>query len=197
MDKRGIYRKGSAGHARNINAYRLSMQRFKRWRYPLTVLLALVFVFGAAPIVGEQMQTSLLTAQERIQLQKAPAEDVRKVLLNSIKSFVDECEKFKITQCVENGKALIRDVIHSGNGVYGMVSEAENFEARFSSAVANAACKYELGGILAQINSSQSSLKTFLDAYGEDLGADSLASFGKLKEVSAALNKVVKSCEQR
>lgn len=195
MERRGIYRKGSAGHARNVNSYRLYMQRIKKWRFPLTALLALVLVFGVVPGTGEKFQTSLLTATETQKLGTLQPDTARKIVLNALSDFLHDCEKFKLTQCTEQGKLVLNDVINSGNFVLNIVPSVEQFVARFEKQVAQAVCKYELSGLAPDAESIEESLASFLKKYGDVIDAVLLEKQEKqLANSAVELRRFVESC---
>lgn len=148
MERRGVYRKGSAGHARSTNLYRLFRQRdhhSKKWRWSITAVLALVLVFGLAPSVGDEFnfQASVLTLDQKQELLNAEPEALKKGLVNIIKSVVDDCEKFKMDACVLEGNALMNEIaVETGDPVK-YVSFAENFINRFEADIEFNKCKFD------------------------------------------------------
>lgn len=170
MERRGVYRKGSAGHVRNVNIYRLYMQKAKRWRAPIALFLALTVVFSAAPTVGDEFQASLLSVDEQAKVQTSQPEDVKKVLLDAVKSFTDECDRFKINDCVAEGKSLMNEIALAGQDVLKYVLRAEDFSGKYEKTVALYACKYDLGNAFVQVKNTQDSLNTFFEQYGDVLG---------------------------
>lgn len=170
MERRGVYRKGSAGHVRNINIYRLYMQKAKRWRAPIALFLALTIVFSAAPTVGDEFQASLLSVDEQAKVQTSQPEEVKKVLLDAVKSFTDECDRFKLNDCVADGKSLMNEIALAGQDVLKYVLRAEDFSGKYEKTVALYACKYDLGNAFVQVKPVQDSLNTFFEQYGEVLG---------------------------
>lgn len=151
MERRGCYRKGSAGHARSINLYRLFRQRdhhnhSNKWRWPITAVLAITLVFGLAPSVGDEFnfQTSILTANQKQELLNAKPEELKKGLVNILKSVVDDCARFKMDACVSEGNALMNDIaIEKGDAVK-YVSLAENFIGRFEADIEFNTCKFDV-----------------------------------------------------
>lgn len=198
MDRSGIYRKGRQGHARNINSYKLAREKFKKWRFPFTAFLALVIVFGTAPMVGEDFQASLLTNPETVNMVDKNPEDARKVLLGAFHDFLKDCERFLMTECVEEGKLLVHDIVNSGDRLSFVLPAVEDFEERYEAAVALKACKFDLGKIAMDVRVNESVLQNFLKKYGETLGSEELFDRGEtLKSSVAALNEFVDSCSSR
>lgn len=150
MERRGVYRKGSAGHARSINLYRLFRQRDhhshnNKWRWPITAVLALMLVFGVAPNVGDEFnfQASILTADQKQELLNAEPEALKKGLVEIIKSVVDDCAKFKMEACVLEGNALMNEIaVETGNPVK-YVALAERFIDRFEADIEFNMCKFD------------------------------------------------------
>lgn len=198
MDRVGIYRKGRQGHARNINSYKLAREKFKKWRLPFTALLALVIVFGTAPLVGEDFQTSLLTNRETVNLVEKNPEEARKVLLGALHDFMKDCERFLMTKCVEEGKLLLRDIVNSGENLLAVLPAIEDFEERFEGEVALKACKFDLGKIGVDARVNDRALREFLERYGETLGSETLFNRAEnFQSSAAALNEFVDSCASR
>lgn len=149
MERRGVYRKGSAGHARSVNLYRLFRQRnhhSKKWRWPITAVLALVLVFGLAPSVGDEFnfQASVLTLDQKQELLNAEPEALKKGLVNIIKSVVDDCSRFKMDACVLEGNALMNDIAVERADAVKYVSLTENFINRFETDIEFNKCKFDL-----------------------------------------------------
>lgn len=199
MERRGVYRKGSAGHVRNVGAYRLARQNFKKWRVPVTALLALVLVFGTAPMVGEDSQTSLLTVEQTQRFSQAEPEALRKALLGALRTFTDDCHRFLMDECVNEGNRLVSQVAGAGKAdVTKYVAAAENFASQYEETVALKACKFDLGNVFAQSKSAQNTLKEFLEKYGDVLDpAEYSAAEGLLNAAPGALQKLVNSCENK
>ncbi|MBI4994762.1 hypothetical protein HZC21_03920 [Candidatus Peregrinibacteria bacterium] len=200
MERRGIYRKGSAGHARSVNLYRLFRQRSqhsKKWRWPITAVLALMLVFGIAPSVGDdfQFQTSVLTADEKQVLLNAEPEVFKKSLLNVLKTFVDDCGRFRLADCVSAGQVLMNDVVNARGDLAKYLDKAEDFFSRFETDVALNACKFDLGKIVAEGAQTKNNLNDFLGKYGDVLENVELQDFSAA--ISSSLNKIksfVDSC---
>lgn len=195
MERKGVYNKGKQGHARNVNSYFLAMQRFKKWRLPLTVLLALMFIFGISPVVGEEFQASLVTLEEQAGIANQDPKHMRKALLDEIQSFVHDCEKWKLPSCVNAGKTLITSIANPEHDVSQLIPEAVKFEDSFASEVGGKACRYELGNILQEIQSVRKKLSVFTATYGDFLDSallrDRIDAFDKTADQLALF---VKSC---
>ena len=198
MERRGIYRKGSAGHSRNVSSYKVYRQKFKKWRFPFVLLLALVIVFGTAPIVGEEFQASLITAPETAALVNANPDQARKVILDALHDFVRDCDRFKMEQCVSEGKILVSNVINSKSDLNQFLPVIEKFEDRFSPQLSRSACKFDLGNALITAKSFQKTTSGFMERYGgefEDAGLSDAAV--KLDSAVVFLDKFVESCFAR
>jgi hypothetical protein len=195
MERRGVYRKGSAGHVRNVSMYRLYMQHAKRWKVPFTALLALFIVFSAAPIVGDEYQASLLSVPEKASFETSKPTEVKKVLIDAVKSFTDDCGRFQMQECESAGNKLINDIaLAADQDVTKYVPVAEDFAAKYENEVALSACKFDLGNALVQLKTTQDTLNTFFDQYGETLNKNE--SDFAIANVSA-LNALVDSCENQ
>lgn len=198
MDRSGIYRKGRQGHARNVNSYRLARQNFKKWRLPFTALLALLFVFGTAPLVGEDFEASLLTNEATVEAVAKNPEGARKVLLNALHEFLKDCERFLMTECSEEGKLLVRDIVNSGENLSSLLPKVSDFEERFEGEVALKACKFDLGKISVDARNQKRALDDFLKRYGETLGSESLGEAALAFQSSVeSLNEFVDGCTSR
>ncbi|MEK7523647.1 MAG: hypothetical protein AAB588_01320 [Patescibacteria group bacterium] len=197
MERRGSYQKGHAGHPRNVGAYRLARQNFKKWRVPLTAVMALMFVFGAAPVVGDEFQTSLITAGETAQTVRAHPQEAKKVLLSALGTFVRDCERFKMTECHEHGRALIADIANAGD-LEKVLPSVDSFEAAYEVELARNACEFDLGRIAANVQSAQKEAQAFADRYSQSLSQETLASsVAQLSDSVSQLQAVVKSCISR
>ncbi len=199
MERRGVYRKGSAGHVRNVGAYRLARQNFKKWRVPVMALLGLMFVFGTAPMVGEEFQTSLLTVEQTQRFAEADPEALRKALLGALKTFTNDCHRFLMDECVNEGNRLISQIAGAAKSdTAKYVAAAEDFASLYEETVALKACKFDLGNVLAQSKLAQNTLNEFLEKYGDVL--DSLeysAAENSINSAPGALQELVNFCENK
>lgn len=143
MERKGIYRKGSAGHARNIASYRVYREKIKKWRIPLTGLLALALVLTSVPSTGEKFQASVLTQEQAFGLSSFQPAQIRKIILNTLKSFIDDCKKYFMDQCVDEGRVLVRQLIAGEEkDVFSFVQPSENFFRRYERAIEDNRYKY-------------------------------------------------------
>lgn len=197
MERRGVYRKGSAGHVRNVGSYRLSRQNFKKWRVPLTALLALMFVFGTAPVVGEEFQASLLTAEQTERFSQADPEELRKALLGALQTFVNDCDRFLLDECKTQGNRLMSQIASSPKGeVIKYIAAAENFASQFEPSVALHACKFDLGNVLVQNRGMEKNVEQFLEKYGDMLDPTQYGAFeNHVHSGISELKKLVAFCE--
>lgn len=205
MDRRGIYRKGSAGHARNVNSYRVYREKFKKWRIPLTALVSLVFVFGAAPIVGDNFSASVFTSGSvRLELPDGVStEQLRKTLLDQLNSFTKQCKELSVTQCEAEGETLAKGVAAPNADLQFQAQNAVAFMARFEPLLAQAACADDLGATLAGALRIENDLDAFSERYGRALGVavktdTDLDEIGAtLKDFTADLTSIVQLCRSR
>lgn len=167
MEKRGIYNKGRQGHARNVNTYYLSRQKFKKWRLPLTALLALMFVFGVAPIVGDEFKAAVLTVDPALQLATTDPVQSRKMLMSTVQSFIADCGRLVIPSCTDEGKILLNDIVDSRSDVLGLVQRVEIFEGAFFEEVAQKACRFDVGNNVVKMKLIQKDLEDFVSKYRE------------------------------
>lgn len=197
MERRGSYQKGHAGHPRNVGAYRLARQNFKKWRVPVTGVLALMLVFGVAPVVGDEFQTSLITAGDTAQTVRAHPQEAKKVLLDVLGTFVRDCERFKMTECHEHGRALIADVANTGD-LEKVLPRIDAFESAYEVELARNACEFDLGGVASRLQFAKKEAQAFVDRYSQSLSQETLAvSVAQLSESASQLQAVVRSCISR
>lgn len=198
MDRRGVYRKGSAGHARNVGSYRLYMQNFKKWRRPMTGLLAVILIFGLAPRTGDLSQTSILTAEQAQVFADMPAEEVKKALMESVKAFADECAKFKMEECGREGNELLQGIAGAEIGVGESVSAAVEYEDRFSAALSSNVCRYELSRNIAKLRAVSRQARDFAAEYEILFSGRQLeGAIASTDSAAAQLSEFVKSCESQ
>ena len=196
MERRGIYRKGSQGHARNISSYKYYRQHLKKWRLPLTLLFALTLVFGVVPGVGNQLETSILTSGVGTDMTTQYAEQAKKALLDSLNSFVKDCARLGVQPCVSQGKNLLNDVAENKRDAVSLVSDAGKFEDFFMPQVARAACEFDLGNTLAPLAPFHQTIDSFSEHYGQAFpGANVGDQVRSLDAAVKNLNAFVKSCQ--
>lgn len=198
MERKGVYRKGRAGHARNASSFRIYREHMKKWRVPFTALMALFVVFATAPAVGDELQTSLLTTGQVEEMHEIEPVEGRKLLLSMVDEFVKECEKFRVVACSEEGKKVSADIASASVDLSLLVHAVEEFASRFEEQVAQMACRQSLAEVIAAGNEQQRTLSTFVEKYGDVLQAPSLEKqVTQLAEVNQALNAVVQYCERQ
>lgn len=164
----------------------------------MIALMALVLVFGIAPVVGEvghEFEASLLTAEEQARVETADPVQFQKTLLSALKSFVDDCDRFKMKGCVEQGNRLISAVASAGVNASKYVAAAEEFASDYEEKVALNACKYDLGKAFVQAKATQRVFNDFVDKYGDVLDVSLYSpSAESLDSVNSALEKLVQHC---
>lgn len=195
MERRGIYRKGSQGHARNISSFKYYRQHLKKWRLPLTLLFALILVFGVVPGVGDQFQTSVLT-EGGSAMAPQYAEQARKDLLGSLDSFVKDCARLGVYSCLSQGKNLLNDVAENKRDLMSLVSDAGKFEDSFMPQVARAACEFDLGNSLVSLTPLQQTIDSFFEHYGQAFAGANVGD--QVRSLNAAIKNLhafVKSCQ--
>lgn len=185
MERKSIYSKGRAGHVRNVSSYRLYMQHVKKWRIPFTAVLVIILVFGVAPVVGEEFQSSLLTAGEINSLADVEPAQAKKVLLNELNSFVDDCARFNMSECKEEGDKLIAEFVNPRfeADARQMVKFVTDFEGKYSKDIAYNACKFDLGNAVLRAKNLQGPIMDFMRKYGAELNSDDFS------EASAAFSE--------
>src|SRR3989338_4509501 len=110
MERRGPYNKGRAGHARNAGSYRILKEHYKKWRFPINGLLALVLLFGVAPMVGQDFQSSILTTPETTEMIHSDLEVAKKTVLEYAHDVIQDCREYRMNECVTDGEAMINDI---------------------------------------------------------------------------------------
>lgn len=132
MEKKGVYNKGRTGHMRN--GHNLEMNRhhfFKKFRLPITAVIAFMFVFGMAPIVGEELQGSVLTATQEASSDAALLSINAKVLCNKelpqvVSSLVlaeENLQKFQVAHGSDfNGTHLVKRAASISESVAALVA---------------------------------------------------------------------------
>lgn len=205
MDKRGIYNKGKQHHARNVNTYLLTRQRWKKWRLPLTALFIAMMLFGTAPTVGDEFQTSLLTSAPNdlhevltevvTEVSTSSPEQAKKAILGALKSFIDECDRLALDSCTRAGEELLHTVSNSRHDMASFVGPLVQFEEKFAPHIAVTACRFDLGNSVAEMRSLQRRWHSFQENYGDSLGNEKFASFAStFSEALSLLEAFVQSC---
>ncbi len=190
MERAGIYRKGRQGHARNVSSYRISMQRFKKWRLPLTALAALVLVFGMAPTVGQEFQASLLTNTQYAALSKMPSDEAKKKLFESL--------HFKIDECVTKGKQLESVFGTTALQPKEWLSRIEEFVAAFEKKVALEICRYDLANTAVQLAETVDIVQWYSADYEDVLDTGKLSKVKEqLVQAKETLGEFVQQCQTR
>lgn len=199
MEKRGIYRKGSAGHVKNMNSYNFYRQNMKKWRVPLTGLVALLLVFGIAPLVGEEFQASLLTSNEQEIVASAKPETVQKIMLSALNDFIKDCEAFRIVECVDDGKALTSAIIASPKeSVSKFVGVVEEFALTYETKLALSVCKFDVGDLFVETRKSRESFQDFAEEYGDVIDSSDVSSAGNaLASAEQLLYRLSKYCSDQ
>lgn len=197
MERSGVYRKGRAGHPRNASPYRISKQKFAKWRVPLSVMFSLMLVFGIAPVVGEQFQASLLNVDEITDVATVDPEQARKTVLAELQDFTKDCEKFGLEDCEKDGAALMAllgDPSYEAD-IMDLLKKTGDFEEKYSQNLALSACVYGLGNAVIEAKTSQRTINSFVERFGEDLKIPGLESHADaLNEALKALDGFVESC---
>lgn len=198
MERRGVYRKGSEGHTRNVNAYRMMQEKIKKWRGPLLGSLAIVFAFGLAPAGGDQLfQTSILTSPETRQLVESNPELARKTILDYAAGIAKECEQYGMDECKEEGDLLLSDLSNESIDTQTVFNGVVHYEEKTLAARAKAACKYQAAQYMNDLKDAQAKLSTFSDSYGEALAIPGLnGQVESLKNQISTVSEMLNSCEQ-
>lgn len=183
---------------RGASLYRIYRQHSKKWRVPFTMVLALLFVFTMAPIVGDNLQTSVLTADQNTQIQQADKEQAKKIVLNALDEFSRECDRFSMKECVEKTKLGISEVVKAED-VNQMLAIVTQLEDMFDQEVARKACVFDLGAAVSKGIGAQNAMKGFFEKYGEnfDDNASAYAYLNQFDKSLADLDAFVHSCVAR
>lgn len=199
MERKGAYNKGHEGHPRSgCSPYKIGRQKYKKWKAPFVSFMALLLVFGLAPLVGEQFQTSVLTSGETREFIKKDPIKAQKTLLNVMNDFVKDCDRFNMADCVVNGKAIIHDIVNAGDNIEVVFTSVQRFSDRYEEAVVLNACKYDLGEITVNAKAVNYSLGAFLNKYGDSFDSAELSIHSTaLKSTLGSLDKFVESCTAR
>lgn len=196
MERRGVYRKGSAGHVRNASPYKISMDHFKRWRVPYTIVAGLFLVFGMSPAVGDQLTASVLTLPGMSAQISSQPKEARKTILQYVHDLSKECERFLMNDCVAGAQGIIAQASDDSNDIQSVLAATVSFEKEFSSQLAHNACKFDLAQTGFSLAKSQSELATFTEKYGESMADPSLALANEsLKTAVDTLKMLGDSCQ--
>lgn len=197
MERRNAYQKGRAGHARNINSYEMYREKYKKWRLPAAGLIGLLLVFGAAPVVGEEFQASLLTIQQAADLADADPAYAKKILLDEVKSFASECDRFKLSQCSADGVELISSMVDPNfkTDVRSLVSAVTRFEEKYQSNLAVKACEFDFGNAVLQAKSARNVMEEVMNKYEQALNAPEFsADYAEFSKTLEGMDAFVESC---
>lgn len=197
MERRGVYRKGSQHHPRNINPYLLYRQHLKKWRFPATLILALLFVFGLAPGAGDDFKTSVLSSEKNAPHTQS-SEQLRKTFMNGVKEVTSECDRFALTTCVQEGDALLAKLSQATESPQQQSHNVASFIARFQTELAWNSCKYDLGEAILSGHSFEKKTNAFLEHYGKVLETTEVqAELENFTQAVTALERFVEGCRSR
>ncbi|PJC36736.1 hypothetical protein CO046_04215 [Candidatus Peregrinibacteria bacterium CG_4_9_14_0_2_um_filter_53_11] len=195
MDRKGVYNKGRAGHARQVGNYRLIQQKYKKWRVGVAGLIGAFLVFAAVPEVGNLTQTSLLTSDTTVQLVQENPEEARKLIMDYTHGVVSSCTRYNLDECAAEGKELLSKLAESNSDVPALLSLAEAFEQAHTADLGLEACRYELAKKTLELKTFGEELATFVSAHeglpNSELVADGLDSLAAAHDT---LQEAVDSC---
>lgn len=195
MERKGVYRKGRAGHVRNVNSYTVVRQHYKQWKLPFAALVALIAIFGTAPGAGDLFTASLLTNSSTYQDVATNPELARKALAEDLQTFVADCKRLSVSECVEPGNVILVDLQNPAHAVSDVLPALEAFEARYEHQLAKAACRYDLGDVVAESVELQKQMTKFTDRFSAALGSSELAERVEAMHGAATeLRTFVESC---
>ncbi len=197
MEHKGVYNKGSAGHVRNASTYRIIREKFKKWRGPTITAFVLVLAFGLSPYMGGDLQTSVLTSGETLQLVDKNPQEARKNVVSYQKDLITQCQTFQLTDCVEEGNQIMNAISNEALDVHIALSAVVDFEQKTLDARSKAACKYEAPKYVNDLKAAQSKLATFADSYSDSSSVNDIADQVKnLSEMITKLEATLNSCSQ-
>ncbi len=197
MERKGSYNKGSAGHVRNASTYRIMQEKFKRWRGPTITAFVLVIAFGLSPLIGSDLQTSVLSSGETAQLVNENPTEARKNIVAYQADLIAACKKFDLVDCVDEGTQLMNALSNEALDVHIALSSVVDFEQKTLDARAKAACKYEGPNYLNELKAAQSKLVDFSQKYDSFEAASALG--GQVQDLETAVSKLeatLKACSQ-
>ncbi len=199
MERRGPYNKGRAGHARGASPYRIYQEHFKKWRGPLTGFMAAVLIFAVAPMVGQDgvaSEVSVLSSSGTTAQIQADPVAAKKSVVALAHEIVEDCRTYGLEACVQDGEQLVQNVGTKTLSANEVVAALADFDGKYSSAVAQAACTFDFQNALTEMNNAQKKLSAFGAKYGSDFTVDSFAD--RSEDLANSLNAFevfVKSCK--
>lgn len=197
MERRGPYNKGHAGHPHNVGMYQVFRQKYKKWRGPLTALVAFSIMIGTAPVVGNELTASTLTASDIATLAETNLAAARTVLANSLSAFAKDCERLKVEACKDEVASLSKE-IGTNADVAATAQKVETLKAKFEPALAKAACVTDLSDAVAKANVIKTTVQKFEANYGAAKENAPVATHLQiLQESIVGLESFVESCRAR
>jgi len=123
-------------------------------------LVALVLVFGVAPLVGEEIQASILTKNSDVAF---PVDS--KDAATQLGDFVDRCERLGLEECSKVGRAALANV---GTSTFEEILEThERLTQSYGKDLAQAACRFDLRAILFRARGLQVELDEYQKNYSK------------------------------
>lgn len=187
------YKKGRAGHARNVNSYLIYRQKMKKWKYPFMATGVFLLFLLSFQVTGDALKTSVLdglSSGAPFTFTKENFEVGKKTLVAFLKEELDNCEKVKLDECVREGKTLLHSVtqVLSPKVAQTLLDEVEAFDTRWAPKVSKKLCEKETSESLEKI---QASLKTFQNSVRshEQSLVDAEEASELLRDLEAQLSK--------
>lgn len=163
MDRKSIYNKGRAGHARVVNSYRVWREKAKRWKFPIGGLVVVLALMVSVDLAGDSLHTNVLESFDAskagdsgISLTEENLDVAKKGFLMLIGSELEGCREFQISQCISEGEALVNkvssiDTVESANA---FMKEVEDFSIRWSISKDALACHARFEDALLAVGSA-------------------------------------------
>lgn len=185
MDPRGShYKKGRAGHVRNINPYAIYRQRMKKWKYPFVATGVLLLFFLSFETAGEFSKTDVLSAfreETKPLFTEKNLEFGKKTLLKFLKQEIYACKLLKLTECEMQGKSLMHEVanIASPKDAKRILTEVEMYLLDFNPLVTKKICEKAVSENREKLQRNAEQFFRALEAHVEKNRTRSLKKLGE------------------
>lgn len=185
---------------RNASPYRIDMQHHKqwarKWRYPLTALVAVLFILGTAPVVGDSLTASILTLPETKELIQSNPVEARKVLLDETFRFAKECKRLALNECSKRGGELADILADDTKQLETTVKLLETFFGEFEPQLSRRLCIYDVGNLTAELKKQSAILGKFTHENEGAFEDSQLAEKAQeLENLAADLQAFVEACK--
>lgn len=196
MDRKSIYNKGRAGHARVVNSYRVWREKAKRWKFPIGGLAVVLALMVSVDLAGDSLHTNVLESFDAtkagdsgVSITEENLDVAKKGFLMLISSELEGCREFNISECVDEGEILVNKVssIDSVESANAFMKEVEDFSIRWSVSKDSLACHERFENAL-------SAIATAVVVFDGQQGVSGEASI-LLKQAESELAVLAKKCD--